>query len=100
MRVGREWVRTFVLEEIAHAGAPGEDELGHILDDLGLLLGRQGGEPFGEALKSLFVVSHELQTGRQQGGRRDEPLCPAWTGGSGSWGHGQCASAEGIDRSH
>lgn len=29
--------RTLVLEEVAHAGAPCEDELGHVLDDLGCL---------------------------------------------------------------
>lgn len=42
--------RTFVFEEVAHAGAPRENELRDILDDLCLVLGRQGGEPLGQAL--------------------------------------------------
>jgi len=37
----------FVLEKIAHAGTAGEDELRDIFDDLGFVLGREGGEPFG-----------------------------------------------------
>jgi hypothetical protein len=38
---------TFVLEEVAHASAAGEDELGDVFDNLGLVFGREGGEPFG-----------------------------------------------------
>lgn len=38
---------TFVLEEVAHARAPRQDQLRDVLDDLGLILGRERGEPFG-----------------------------------------------------
>ena len=38
--------RTLVFNEIAHARATSEDELGDILDDLGLLLRRHRHEPF------------------------------------------------------
>jgi hypothetical protein len=41
---------TFVLKEIAHPGPTGQDELGHIFDNLGLLLGRESRKPFGKAL--------------------------------------------------
>lgn len=47
------WVtkaRTFVLQEIAHACTAGQHQLGDILDDFGLILGRKGREPFREAL--------------------------------------------------
>lgn len=53
-------VRTFVLEEVAHACPPGKDELGDILDNLRLILRGKRGEPFGEALRPgqpSFVVS-------------------------------------------
>jgi len=36
---------TFVFEEVAHFGAPGEDELSHVLDNLCLLLWGQCNEP-------------------------------------------------------
>jgi hypothetical protein len=39
--------RTFVLQEIAHASAASEDELRDVLDNLGLVFRREGGEPFG-----------------------------------------------------
>jgi hypothetical protein len=38
---------TFILQEIAHASATGEDELRDILDDFGLVFGCERGEPFG-----------------------------------------------------
>jgi hypothetical protein len=38
---------TFVLEEVAHARAAGEDELRDVLDDFGLVFGCEGGEPLG-----------------------------------------------------
>lgn len=41
---------TLVFQKVAHARAPREDELRHILDNLGLVLGREGGEPLGETL--------------------------------------------------
>ena len=41
---------TFVFKEVAHPGAAGKDQLGYVLDDLGLVFRRQGGEPFCEAL--------------------------------------------------
>lgn len=41
---------TFVFEEIAHPRPAGQHKLSHILDDLGLLLGGESGEPLGEAL--------------------------------------------------
>ena len=42
---------TFVFEEIAHACATRQNQLGHILNDLGFLLGRESSEPFGQALE-------------------------------------------------
>lgn len=42
---------TFILQEVAHAGATRQNQLGHILDDFGLFLGRESGEPFGKALR-------------------------------------------------
>ena len=53
---------TFVLEKIAHTSAAGEDELRDIFDDLGLLFGRESGEPLGQTL-ILFAIS--LQVGGQ-----------------------------------
>ena len=41
---------TFVFEKIAHASSTGENELRDVLDDFGLVLGRERGEPFGQAL--------------------------------------------------
>ena len=41
---------TSIFEKITHACAAGEDELGDVLDDLGLVLGRESGEPFCETL--------------------------------------------------
>jgi hypothetical protein len=41
---------TFVFKEIAHPRTAGEHKLSHILDDLGLLFGRESGEPLGETL--------------------------------------------------
>jgi hypothetical protein len=38
---------TFILQEVAHAGAAGEDELRDVFDDFGLVLGCERGEPFG-----------------------------------------------------
>jgi hypothetical protein len=38
---------TFILEEVAHAGAAGEDELRDVFDDLGLVFGCECGEPLG-----------------------------------------------------
>lgn len=77
---------TFVLKEIAHSGATGQDELSYIFDDLGLLLRRESSKPFGETLdrskipsvKELWDQVNEL------GGPRGIPLCPAATTGSGN----------------
>jgi hypothetical protein len=41
--------RTLVFDKIAHACAASEDELRHILDNLGLLLRRHRHEPFRKA---------------------------------------------------
>lgn len=41
---------TFVLKEVAHPRPAREHKLSHILDNLGLFLGRQSGEPFGKTL--------------------------------------------------
>jgi hypothetical protein len=38
---------TFILQEVAHARAAGEDELRDVFDNLGLVFGCEGGEPFG-----------------------------------------------------
>ena len=43
---------TFILEEVAHARTAGEDELGDVLDDFGLVFGRERGEPLGQALRA------------------------------------------------
>lgn len=48
-------VSTFVFEEVAHARAPGQDDLRDILDDLGLLLGRESRKPFGQALEEFVL---------------------------------------------
>ena len=40
----------FVLEKVAHASPPSQDKLRDVLDNLGLVLGGQSGEPFGQAL--------------------------------------------------
>jgi hypothetical protein len=38
---------TFILQEVAHASAAGEDELRDVFDDLGLVFGCECGEPLG-----------------------------------------------------
>lgn len=38
---------TFVLEEVAHARAAGEDELRNVFDDFGLVFGSKCREPLG-----------------------------------------------------
>ena len=38
-----------VLQEITHSRTTSQDELGDVLHDLGLRLGRHGCEPFGKA---------------------------------------------------
>ena len=43
---------TFVLEEVAHARAAGEDELRDVFDNLGLVLRCERSEPLGEALRA------------------------------------------------
>lgn len=48
---------TFVLKEIAHSGATGQDELSYIFDDLGLLLRRESSKPFGETLDRSKIPS-------------------------------------------
>lgn len=42
--------QTFVFKKVAHPGAPGQDQLGDILDNLGLVLGRQSTKPFRKTL--------------------------------------------------
>ena len=44
--------RTFVFEEIAHSSSSSEDQLRDVLDNLRFVLGREGGEPLGEALEA------------------------------------------------
>lgn len=43
-------IHTFILEEIAHPRPARKHELGHILNDLGLLLRRKSREPLGQTL--------------------------------------------------
>jgi len=45
----KKWKQTFVFEEVAHARAASEDELGDVLDNLGLLLGRHRHKPLRKA---------------------------------------------------
>ena len=72
---------TFVLEEIAHPRPPSQDKLGDILDNLPLLLRRECGEPFGEALRwgqsrlALDSGGYVFPGGHAQ-------PCPASTAGS------------------
>ena len=42
--------RTFVFEEIAHAGPTRQHELRDVFDDLGLVFRGEGGEPFRQSL--------------------------------------------------
>jgi len=44
----------FVFQEVAHTRSSREHKLGHILDDLGFVFGRQCGEPFGKTLEIDF----------------------------------------------
>jgi hypothetical protein len=74
---------TLVFDEVAHASSPGEHQLGHILDNLGLVLGRQGGEPLGKALSSSIST---LRCPGASWFSLNLPPCPAGTGESGSWG--------------
>lgn len=46
---------TLIFKEVAHSCATCQDRLGDVLDDLGLVLGRQGGEPFGKTLREETV---------------------------------------------
>lgn len=73
---------TFVLEEIAHARAPSQHELRDILNDLGLVLGREGGEPFRQALR-WGPCQHMPGTIRRRlrGEMHDLRLCPGGRGG-------------------
>lgn len=74
MSANSVWRDTFVLQEVAHARATGQDQLGDVLDDLGLFLRRKGGEPFGEALRGQHVRgegdgvcdTHDFALPRQQ----------------------------------
>lgn len=55
---------TLVFKEVAHSCATCQDRLGDVLDDLGLVLRRQGGEPFGKTLRKetvsgLCIFSHK-----------------------------------------
>lgn len=50
----KRW-RTFVFEKVAHSRTTSQNQLGDILDNLGFVLGREGGEPFGQALEGLGV---------------------------------------------
>jgi hypothetical protein len=78
--------RTFVLKEIAHPGATGQDELSHILDNLGFLLRRESRKPFGKTLdRSKFASVKELwDQVKEPGGPRGIPLCLAATTGLGN----------------
>lgn len=86
---------TFVFQEIAHPRPAGQHELSHILDDLGLILWREGGKPLCKTLESRNVVSKTelLQASASEAARSqsrsrvgdDEPLCPGGRAESGSW---------------
>jgi hypothetical protein len=54
---------TFVFKEIAHPRPTGEHKLSHILDDLGLLLGRESGEPLGETYFALAGQENKVADG-------------------------------------
>jgi hypothetical protein len=48
---------TFVFDEVAHTRPPREDELGDILDDLGLVFRGESCKPLGEALLWVNIYS-------------------------------------------
>lgn len=76
LRSGRK--RTLVLEHITHSCPAREDELCHVLDDLGLLLRRQGLEPFGKA-DFAWTLATRAERGERKGG---------WERGEGEWSRG------------
>lgn len=80
---------TFVFEEIAHPRPAGQHELSHILDNLGLLLGRESGEPLGQALRRNLLVGFK-PGGRNGVGDEDAPLCPGGRAESNSWWGSVC----------
>lgn len=69
---------TLVLEEVAHPGSSGKDKLGNILDNLGLLFRRQGGEPFRQALDEQSVPPR--YRGESWSVRGNSPPCPVLKG--------------------
>lgn len=78
---------TFVFEEIAHARPARQNQLRHIFDDLGLLLGRESSEPLSKALRRNLLVGFKpggpgIGVGHEDG---DAPLCPVGRAESGSW---------------
>lgn len=70
---------TFVFEEVAHSRAACENQLRHVLDNLGFILWRKCGEPFSQALYEDELWACNLRIVLYI------PLCPAWTGGSSSF---------------
>lgn len=60
---GEQAERTFVFEEVTHAGSSGEDELGDVFNDLGFVFWAEGSEPFCEALSSRLVSASLLCCG-------------------------------------
>ena len=65
-----------VFEEIAHARTAGEDQLRHVFHDLGLVFGRECGEPFGQTLPGVSPVSVEKEReGESQSGIRTTLPC-------------------------
>lgn len=53
---------TLVLEKVAHPRSSGQNKLRNVLDDLGLILGREGGEPFRQTLDSVSLMLSYLET--------------------------------------
>lgn len=71
--------QTFVFEEVAHSRAACENQLRHVLDNLGFILWRKCGEPFGEALCEDESYACDLRIVLYI------PLCPALTEESSSF---------------
>ena len=80
-----EEMHTFVLEKVAHPRPARKHQLSHILDNLGLFLGRESSKPLGQTLQKRLSLASYSSIQRFYpwgGGPRDVPLCLVATAGS------------------